>query len=838
MNVAYLNASNIGVGNVVLDNIIVNGSLIVNGSTILSSLIVTSLVIQHPNGSRVIGDGIVNVTSVICHDLDAELITVTTLTGDTMTVTTILTIGTKSITVNSNNFKFDLLTFPTSSTGSANNFLQSDGAGNVVWSSVLSVTSVTASTFINGATGSFTGAVSVGSLSSGAVSGTTGTFTGAISGSSGSFTGAISGASSSVTGASTMGSGSSTGDFTVGTSGAYTNGIKANKFTSIGVNDDIRFDSLGTTGRIVFETLYNGGVKFISQDNGDVTYPSNWMNIVGYQPGANRGVTLGTYNYGGTEYRPNVGGSVIDANGIPGGQAPLWLNFYQTPGGACVIVGDSTSAACSSGINDNAFYVTGNMQTSATTRTATLLATTGTITTLGTTTLSSTTGTFTGDLTVGTSGAYTSTIKANKFTSIGTNDNMIFDALGTGNIFFETLQNGGVKFISQDNDKWVNALGYQIGSTRAVSFGTYNYPSSEFRPNIGSTVIDSNGVPLSQAPLWLNWYQTVGGACVIVGDSTSAVCSSGIFDNAFYVTGNMQTSGVIRTPSVIATTSLIIGSTTAVSLSGTSVVLGSLTFPTTLPGTSGQFLKSNGDGTISWGDGTFTNGVTSAGTLTADRLVIGDGSKTVKTSTIDPSTITTNAATLTSNDIVTGSGGNALKTDSSLSISTKIEATKTIHTTGNVEVATSVLTSAGAGTITIPAVTGNMMIDTTYNPRIRLLNLFTSSNPSVAGGSPTEHILSYVGVYETVGITYTGQIIFDLAAFNGNAIVSVQDMSGTIMGSTSLIVRTGETSTAEGTVINVGDVGVNSVPFIKIVVNLSAGSGSFNLRGIRLIASG
>jgi hypothetical protein len=214
------------------------------------------------------------------------------------------------------------------------------------------------------------------------------------------------------------------------------------------------------------------------------------------------------------------------------------------------------------------------------------------------------------------------------------------------------------------------------------------FVGAEIRPTVGSFTIDGSGTPGTWAPFWLNAEQTPGSQCVIVGLSDSSVCSPGVNDNALYVTGNVQTSGDVRGTIFRAVTSLVVGSTTAISINTGSVRLGSLTFPTTLPGTSGQFLKSNGDNTISWGDGTLTNGVTAAGTLT-------------------------------SGDIVTGAGTKTIQTDSSLSISTKIEATKTIHTTLNVEVATSVLTSAGAGTITIPAVTGNMMIDTTYLPRLR-----------------------------------------------------------------------------------------------------------------------
>jgi hypothetical protein len=77
------------------------------------------------------------------------------------------------------------------------------GAGN--FSNDVSGNSITSATVVEGQTGLFTGAVSVGSLaSSGSVAGTTGTFSGAVSGTMGAFSGAVSGTTGTFSGAVSM----------------------------------------------------------------------------------------------------------------------------------------------------------------------------------------------------------------------------------------------------------------------------------------------------------------------------------------------------------------------------------------------------------------------------------------------------------------------------------------------------------------------------------------------------------------------------------------------------------------------------------------------------------
>lgn len=682
--------------------------------------------------------------------------------------------------------------------------------------------------------------------------------------------------------------GQSTLDNTIiGTSGSYTKKLAVNRIESIGDNDDIQIDANGS-GKIILDTLTGGGVRMRSVDS-----TVNWLSNMAYSlTNASRAVVFGVYDRG-TELRPTFAGHVLDVDQNPSDWATFWLNWGQTPGTHCIIIGDSTSSVCSPGVLDNAFYVTGNMQTSADIRAINVISSTSlmvgakTITlnsnnfkldllTFPTTSLGSNnnflqsdgTGnvvwssdlnvasvTTSGDITIGSSGAYTSSLKSNFIQSIGSNDNIIITPNGVGNVKFTPLPNHGVLFENIDtgtlNTYWISWAAYTLNSDSKLIAGTFASlqagGNTEMRPMLAAHTSAFD----NWKPMWLNM-----GEKVIMGDANNTQAGT----NKLYVVGSMEST------SKVTATEFDIGTTPVVRLNSGSVQLGSLTFPTTLSGTSGQFLKSNGDNTISWADGTFTNGVTTTDTLTLDRLVIGDGTKTVKastidpstiattavtlttdrlvvgnggvtlkTSTVDPSTITTNAVALTSNDIVTGSGGNALKTDSSLSISTKIEATKTIHTTGNIEVATSVLTSAGAGTITIPATTGTMMIDTTWQALINRIHY--SPAELAVGCSPgpsCEFDRGTASVNSISSLMVSGSCRIEFNSLISGYIIEIRDMSGTVIGGGSDL-TTGPHTTPITQGIFPSNPAVDTELYISFhVVFQSYTSGTLTLKACRL----
>lgn len=130
--------------------------------------------------------------------------------------------------------------------------------------------------------------------------------------------------------------------------------LKVNSITSVNNLDDLTVDSLG--GNIIFNTLLAGGVRMIGN-------PTNltWIQNSSFQSGSNTAAVWGTYQIS-SEYRPCFAGHMIDGTGLPNAWYSLWLNFQQTPGSQCVIVGDTTSAVALT--NGNAFYVTGPMECS------------------------------------------------------------------------------------------------------------------------------------------------------------------------------------------------------------------------------------------------------------------------------------------------------------------------------------------------------------------------------------------------------------------------------------------------------------------------------------------
>src|SRR4051794_25861736 len=66
------------------------------------------------------------------------------------------------------------------------------------------------------------------------------------------------------------------------------------------------------------------------------------------------------------------------------------------------------------------------------------------------------------DIQTGPSGGSTYGLKTNKITSIGTNDDIIIDANGSGSILMNSLVNGGLRLVNIDsnNANWISALSY------------------------------------------------------------------------------------------------------------------------------------------------------------------------------------------------------------------------------------------------------------------------------------------------------------------------------------------------------------------------------------------
>ena len=193
----------------------------------------------------------------------------------------------------------------------------------------------------------------------------------------------------------------------------------------------------------------------------------------------------------------------------------------------------------------------------------------------------------TGESTIGTSTGSVA-LKCNKFTSIGANDSIFIDANGSGGVVIDTITNSGVRMRSgATNPDWISNLAYQLGSDRAIVWGTFI--DGEYKPNVGGHAINGSEIVTAWASFWLNFQQTIGSHCVIVGNTSSATALTN--GNAFYVTGPMESTGALRVPSIIVGSGTITGVTsitcTNVSLGG-NCTLGSLGAATiNFPATSG-----------------------------------------------------------------------------------------------------------------------------------------------------------------------------------------------------------------------------------------------------------
>lgn len=628
-------------------------------------------------------------------------------------------------------------------------------------------------------------------------------------------------------------------NLTIGKSGNYSDVLKVNRIESVGDNDDLYIDA---KRKIILDTLTDGGVRMRTLNSG-----GSWLANMAYSlDNATVAVVYGVFNNGGF-LRPGIGTHQLDGNEVAIDWSYFYLNYGQRPGLMCTIVGsENPDIACSNGVNNNAFYTTGNVQASGNSRADIFIAATkyqigntdvlsmngpnvklgvltfpitygsnnqflqsdglgnvnwssnltvtGVISETGSfTSLTSTTSAFDSITatrgTFGTSGLYTDGIKTNLLTSVGAGDDMIIEKLDGGHVIIKTIINGGFQMRAVDNGNWITGSFFQTGGTSAAVAGSFLWDlgagNSEWRSGFGGHLIDpSTGNPINWDFMYLNWGQIPGTHCVIVGNTIRSVAIAN--SNAMYITGNMETSNDFRAVTLILSNLLRIGSTDVVQLNGLDVKLGGLTFPTSIFGISGQFLKGDGLGGVSWsnvtipdmmsttdtltldfllaGNGAKTAKVTSllssniptsASTLTADNLIVGDGLKAIKTTTIPLSTVVTHPSPLTSTQFVLGGGGSDISTTSLLTVTAGVlEATAVIHSTlriatdSDMKIGNTNLVSDGVGQIHFPVVTGlgvgSVMVDTMWATRLKRIR-FTPSEQPLGCTSPATSCEFYRG---------------------------------------------------------------------------------------------
>jgi hypothetical protein len=603
--------------------------------------------------------------------------------------------------------------------------------------------------------------------------------------------------------------------------------LRTNLITSISANDNLIIDASGT-GRILFQTLTNRGVEFENINTG--TANGNWISTSSYTAGSDRALVSGTIVLQLTptptyEWRPTIGGHTIDYLFW----APLWINPSDVP----VIMGDVTLST--SQINLNKLYIVGNTETTGIFRAASIIST-GAVS--GTT--------FTASSTIsGTIITASTSIRTNLIMSVSANDNLVIDAQGTGRILFQTLTNHGVEFENTNtgtsNTHWISTSSYTTSSDRALVSGTFVVeltpeptPTYEWRPTIGGHTTNY----LFWTPIWIN---PGPDSPIIMGNSLFS--TSQINLNKLYVVGNTETTGILRANNIIVTTGFAIGGTDVIRLSSGKVILGSITIETNTVGTNGYVLTIDGAGNANWiAPSTNPNAVTAAGTLTLDTLVVGDGGKAVK-SGIAVNTIVTHAAPLSADQVMFGDGSGASKTDSRLAIASgKLEATIPIHSTGNVETdgvlklngATLTYTASPApdATITFLGNSGTVMIDNVYHDRLKLMSIVI---PEFAVTGTNFHERALVPVYEINGLSFSGTCVYNNNGLNGNWNIQVYDINGQLLAESGAFPGNSLTQTNEEIALASTTSTLSTYPFISIVVHLSGYvSGSFTLRACRL----
>lgn len=338
---------------------------------------------------------------------------------------------------------------------------------------------------------------------------------------------------------------------------------------------------------------------------------------------------------------------------------------------------------------------------------------------------------------------------------------------------------------------------------------------------------------------------TAGSGITIANGTISATGGGSVApSNATYITQTPNSSLTNEQPLSLLSTGIMavttgtgvitsLGSTLTVPNGGSglatvplnSVILGNTTgaFKNVAPGTSGNVLTSNGTSWLSSAPATSGN-VTAAGTLTSGDIVIGQGAKTIATSSVF--SISGSNATVSGNLTITGGTTFNNLTTANLSVTGNITATGVGNGTllignttgGNFAVSTltqgsGVTITNGAGTITISA-TGSGGNVTGSGLTANAIVIGAGSSAVSIGASP--------GTSGNV-LTSNGTAWTSAAAATGNVTVSGTPTSGQLASWTSATNIQGVTSAN----VTQGGTGLGTLTANNIITGNGTGAVTF-----------
>ena len=150
------------------------------------------------------------------------------------------------------------------------------------------------------------------------------------------------------------------------------------------------------------------------------------------------------------------------------------------------------------------------------------------------------------------------TLKTNSISSIGTNDDIVIDANGTGIIRLNTVENGGVKIVGSNNTNFGLSIS-NVSNAKAIVAGVYQ-SAGEDRPTIGAQTSSFS----AWSPLWIQ----------SSGDLTPVIIANVSEATATATGAKLYVAGPITTDTSYKINSTVVLSATTL---GTSVINSSIT---------------------------------------------------------------------------------------------------------------------------------------------------------------------------------------------------------------------------------------------------------------------